>query len=479
MNGAIPTKRTLTSFFAALLVTTAATGAFAGGIPEPGVTLHGQVLADDGSLVTQGRLVWTYASYDPDQPVVVRIATDLALFTDTDGREYSYRVHIPAEMPVPGKAVSAHCLPATESPIPYAREARLDGAFTTIIENSVNTVFGYADRGRTERVDLVTGIGGPPDMPSVPSPADAAMLVPFDVILDWDDAARAETYDLYLWSTPYPLPAQPTAVGLTSSHYQPLIALQPDADYSWQVIAHNEKGNTAGPVWTFRTAFAGDLQKLLDYLLGKYYLTFAEQQTFDLNLDGNLDIADFIMGLKRTVHLMQLSDDSAVEPAAIDKPPAPSSLLTGPRSIRIGSQRVLPVGWSHIYLPVEVLPDCVNAAGMNFRVELDPAVVRIVTVHAATPRANEDLHFYSPRSGAMNIVFFANPVQSLSASTAHVLTLELLVTPPDDAEETLIDVTAAALSDFEGASAPEVTGEPGHIYFKSTLTESFDWSLYP
>jgi len=183
--------------------------------------------------------------------------------------------------------------------------------------------------------------------------------------------------------------------------------------------------------------------------------------------------------LKRTVYQTPPGGDSAIGRVADDKPPVQWNLLPGPRSIRVGSQRVPTVGRVRVFLPVDVLPDCVNVAGINFHLEADPTVVSFVGVQATIARANEDLHFHSPRPGALNVVFFTNPVQSMSPSGAAVLMLEILVTPPGDAEETLIDVTAAALSDINGASAPEVSGESGHLYFKSAMTDTFDWSLYP
>jgi len=441
--------------------------ASAAGVPEPGITLYGQILADDGSLVTQGRLTWTFTRGDGN-PLRVTATTELFPMGDGLGTTYSYWIHIPAEMPAGSKPISSNHLPVTSNAVTYLREATLDGAFTWIVSDLTTTTFSSAERGKLERVDLGTGVGGPPDVPSSPSPFNGEMLIPLEVTLDWADTARAETYDVYLWQgSSLMRPSVPTVSGLTGSLFQPAFSLRPDSDYLWQVIAQNSKGSAAGPIWTFRTGFGGDLQKLLEYLLGKRSLTFQEQSLFDLNGDRILDIADFVLGLKR----------SFFQGKPLESPIKSASLVTR-RTVAIDSEWVDPDTTVSVVLPVDIFPGCDSVAGVNLHVEADPLVVKFLGVRANRANDGEDLHFYSPYAGVVNVVFFTNPVNVLKVSGSRILLLDLQVHLPRELEISRIRLTVAGLSDINGYSASDTLKADGSIQSRGRLTSSRNWELY-
>jgi len=471
------------------------------GIPEPGVTLYGKVLAEDGSLVTQGRLVWTYASQRVGDSLRVTVSADLFPVVDDSGDTFSYIVHIPAQVPIEGAALAPNTLPATEDPVVYRREATVDGAFTSVVPDSAATVtFSLADCGTVERVDLVTGVNGPPDVPSCPSPENFQTLVPLNTLLDWADAARAETYDVYLWRASYTKPTVPTATGLTASEFQPPTLLRPDTDYIWQVVAYNTKGATEGPCWVFRTEFQGDLQKLLEYLLGKRYLTFSEQSSLDLNADKDLDVADFILGLKRTTYGPKLSlktptRDLAPLPADVSTtspqvaaettesgglpvfPPLPAPLLEQV-TVVVGSEWVKGSEPAAVTLPVSILPGVEDVAGMNFHIETDPEIITFVDVRPQNRNPGEEIYHYSPNPGILNVVFFANPVRTLQAPDTRVILLDLVVRPNRPWGYCRLRLTAAAISDTNGVSASEVLRVDGFVRFTGAESATRHWELF-
>ena len=92
-----------------------------------------------------------------------------------------------------------------------------------------------------------------PDAPSGPDPADGAEDVPTTTVLAWAPAARATSYDLYLWREGQTAPTTPTAVGLTTPAYQPAATLYLERIHHWRVVAKNGDGVTTGPVWSFLT----------------------------------------------------------------------------------------------------------------------------------------------------------------------------------------------------------------------------------
>jgi hypothetical protein len=450
------------------------------GVPEPGLVLQGKIFAQNGSQVTQGRLRWTFTPYSgTGNPVVV--LTDLFPIEGATGTTYSYRVHIPAESAIAGVPISANCLPATTNLTVYRREATLDGGFTTIANNRFTTAtFGYSERGKTERIDLVVGVGSPPGVPSSPSPANGQVLVPLNTTLDWADTARAQTYDVYLWLSTYTKPPAPTMSGLTASQYLPATMLRPDTQYSWQVVARNTRGSTAGPVWTFRTAFQGDLQTLLEYLLGKRYLTFQEQSALDLNTDSILDIADFARGLGRSsFSFYSLSRDARGQLTESTAAAAQVKGVPLTKAVSIGSASVTTSKTVAVTLPINVSPSVAGVAGINLKIEADPVLIEFTGVRPKQVNAGEFLYTYSPHSGVLHVVFFANPVAALKASSATLLWLDLKATLPARGSSAAIQLKVAAVSDVNGVSGT-VTKSNGSVRLSIPTSPTFSrhWELY-
>jgi len=474
-------RRGLMILLGLICIGVAPRGVDAQGVPEPGIVMQGRILAQDGSLVTQGRLTWTFSPYSGTGNPVVAV-TDLFALEGVSGTSYSYRVHVPAESAIPGLAISRNSLPATTNLTVYRREATLDGGFTTIANSRFTTAtFGYSERGKVERVDLVVGVGSPPGVPGSPVPAHGQMMVPLTAALDWADAARAQTYDIYFWPSLYTKPPTPIVSGLTLSQYLPPTALRPDTQYSWQIVARNSKGNTAGPVWTFRTAFQGDLQTLLEYLLGKRYLSFAEQSALDLNSDTILDIADFVKGLKRNTlfsySLYKGADSRWAESLADASPDARFATV---RTVSIGSATVTTSRTVAVTVPINISPSAAGVAGMNLKIEADPVLIQFTGVRAKQVNAGEYLYTYSPYEGVLHVVFFANPVAALKATNTTVLWLDLRATLPARGASAAIQLKVAALSDVNGVSDPSVTKSDGSVQLTAPPAPSFSthWELY-
>jgi len=467
-------------FLGLMCICLASPKANAAGVPEPGITMYGQVLADDGSLVTQGRLAWTFNRLGDLNPLQVTVTADLYPIQDGSGTTFSYAIHIPAEMVAPGKSISPNYMPETPDPVGYSREATLDGAFTRVAYDWLTTTtFSVAERGKVERVDLMSGVGGPPDVPSQPSPANGETFVPLDALLNWVDTARADSYDIYLWQPLQAKPMAPTAPGLKMSEFQPPLPLRPDAEYLWQVIAKNSKGATAGPVWTFRTAFQGDLQKLLEYLLGKRYLSFQEQLTLDLNADGNLDIADFIKGLKRSSYAGTPPDLSfqnlSGNQDTVEQPPS----LLDQRAIALGTAYVEVGKTVPVTLPVNVSPAVDDVAGINLHIQGDPTLTEFIGIRRQRAYYGEYLYSYSPHPGLMNVVFFSNPVGGLRSSALGILSLDLRATLPNErGASTRIRLESAGMSDVNGITIPDVEKGDGYVLSERTWTSSRNWQLY-
>jgi len=451
--------------------------AHAGGVPEPGITMYGQILAYNGSLVTQGRLTWTFMP-DDGTPLQVTVTTDLAPIVDASGTTYSYCLHIPAEMPAGSQPLTPNCLPATQAPVVYRREATLDGGSTEIVPDSLSrTTFALGERGKIERVDLHSGLFGPPDVPSRPSPADGQLLVPLDVTLDWANTARALTYDVFLWQAVYGKPPTPTAVGLTSSQFLPPTLLRPHTVYAWQVIARNSEGATAGPEWTFRTVFQGDLQKILEYLLGKRDLSFVERRALDLNGDGDLDIADFVMGLNYTRYYSWNPETPIRDLVEKESPPIQPTAPPGPKSIFIQSEWVDNNVVTLLTLPLYVAPNVSGVAGMNLHLEMNPMQIQMLQVRPTRSNSNECLYSHSPYPGVTNIVFFADPVRSLQGDTSSTLLLDIRAMLPRPVYYSEIKLKSGVLSDTTGVALTDVQKAGGMLIVLYRLDASH-WELY-
>ena len=91
-----------------------------------------------------------------------------------------------------------------------------------------------------------------PGTPASPFPADGAANQPLLLDLDWADAARAATYDVYLGVLPPPIQPLPLLGSAVNSRMLGA-RLMCGTHYYWQVAAKNDCGETRGPVWDFTT----------------------------------------------------------------------------------------------------------------------------------------------------------------------------------------------------------------------------------
>ncbi|UCH62516.1 MAG: T9SS type A sorting domain-containing protein [Fidelibacterota bacterium] len=107
----------------------------------------------------------------------------------------------------------------------------------------------FVESGYTNLTKTTTlSVGGQPLHASNPSPADSATDVKINVILTWEAAIGATSYDVYL-GTDNPL--QFRGNQFTTEH-EPRDLLD-STTYYWRVDAVNDSGITTGDVWQFTT----------------------------------------------------------------------------------------------------------------------------------------------------------------------------------------------------------------------------------
>lgn len=101
---------------------------------------------------------------------------------------------------------------------------------------------------------FTTGANLAPEAPVNPVPADMANGVAPATMLNWNDAALAASYNVYLWNPPAAKPGTPTAM-TTASQFLPATVLDQGTEYHWTVEAVNGNGVTASvdAFWTFTT----------------------------------------------------------------------------------------------------------------------------------------------------------------------------------------------------------------------------------
>lgn len=82
-----------------------------------------------------------------------------------------------------------------------------------------------------------------PDAPSAASPADGSSIdCQQNLTLQWSMACAATTYTVYIDGT--------AQAGVNVTSFDVPAGLSPSGTHAWQVVARNECGSTAGPVWT-------------------------------------------------------------------------------------------------------------------------------------------------------------------------------------------------------------------------------------
>ena len=120
---------------------------------------------------------------------------------------------------------------------------------------------GYIDVGNSG-APIIATVPAKPASP-VPTSGTTGLHPMFVTLLNWDDAAGATSYDVYLWDASGSKPGTPTATGVSLSQYAPTLPLNSNANYNWQVVAQNAVGPTNGDVWTFTTTDASYVSNVL------------------------------------------------------------------------------------------------------------------------------------------------------------------------------------------------------------------------
>jgi hypothetical protein len=137
---------------ASCLVGVAASG-WAGGIPEPGLTMYGVIRNDIGGAsvrMSAGTLTWTMV---PPSGPPVTVQTELRNIND----QFSYVVDIPFESPVAGVPATSNALQMRLTAQTFNRALVFIGTnqATLIVPAMTNFTFSSADRANVERVDLL------------------------------------------------------------------------------------------------------------------------------------------------------------------------------------------------------------------------------------------------------------------------------------------------------------------------------------
>ncbi|HUW95946.1 MAG TPA: matrixin family metalloprotease, partial [Anaerolineae bacterium] len=119
------------------------------------------------------------------------------------------------------------------------------------------TMYGFSAYGETKRRTLdADDIAGmryiypclATGTPSGPSPVDNATGVSVNADLDWANTSHATSYDVYFGTA-----SNPPLHGNTTSSSYPLPPLSYGTHYHWKVVAKNDCGSTASPIWDFTT----------------------------------------------------------------------------------------------------------------------------------------------------------------------------------------------------------------------------------
>jgi hypothetical protein len=121
------------------------------GIPEPGLTLYGDVrnVAGGGNLrLIVGTLRWTVT---PAGGTPITVESQLRNIND----QFSYVARIPYETVFPGFVLSANTLELPQTALTYNRSATVDGVAATIVMPATSQfTFSALQRGRLEQVNL-------------------------------------------------------------------------------------------------------------------------------------------------------------------------------------------------------------------------------------------------------------------------------------------------------------------------------------
>src|SRR6185312_16240116 len=99
-----------------------------------------------------------------------------------------------------------------------------------------------------EALSFTKGAGPLPPVLTGPSNGNISAAIP--VTLTWTAAASATSYDVYFGKTNPPA----LVANVTGTSYSP--GVSPSTTYNWQVVAKNNAGSGASPIWSFTTGVA-------------------------------------------------------------------------------------------------------------------------------------------------------------------------------------------------------------------------------
>jgi hypothetical protein len=139
---------------ATALTAPAGPGLLANGIPAPDMVIYGKVTRGT-TLLTSGRLEWTYTPQNGAPPVVV--STRLGEFSGPGGQTFSYIAQIPIEQTFTDAAAAPNTLSLSTNPLSVTRSATLDGRglFFRSSEFGESMTLNIVDfAGQAENVDL-------------------------------------------------------------------------------------------------------------------------------------------------------------------------------------------------------------------------------------------------------------------------------------------------------------------------------------
>jgi hypothetical protein len=147
----IQRNRSLATLVIIALTLTGALAQSLPGIPEPGLTLYGDVrntVDGDNLRLTVGTLVWTV---QPATGNPITVQTPLRNIND----QFSYAVRLPFETVPAGFTLSPNALQLSPTSTAYTRSATIEAVPASLVTPTQNSfTFSSAERGRLERVDL-------------------------------------------------------------------------------------------------------------------------------------------------------------------------------------------------------------------------------------------------------------------------------------------------------------------------------------
>ena len=131
----------------------------------------------------------------------------------------------------------------------------LDGAgsayivgYTNSTDYPIQAPYQSSRRGGTYDAFL-TKLSGPSGTFALQAPADGSTGVPAAPTLSWSASPGAASYDVNFGTSSAP----PRVTQTTGTSYAPG-NLNPATRYYWQIVARNEAGSIASPIWSFTTA---------------------------------------------------------------------------------------------------------------------------------------------------------------------------------------------------------------------------------